>query len=53
MTLNAQQDEYALNVETAGVRLVVHDQETMPFPEDVGITLNPGSATSVSIKKVP
>ena len=51
--LYVQQDEYVpLLTPAAGVRLVVHDQNEMPFPEDDGISIAPGLDTSVALKKV-
>ena len=51
--LNLHQDEYLENFEdTVGARILVHDQGIMPFPEDEGIIVGPGKATSVGIRKV-
>ena len=38
--------------DTAGIRLVVHSQARMPFPEDEGITVSPGHSTSIGMRKV-
>ena len=53
LTLNINQDDYVHQAgDTAGVRLVIHSQTQMPFPEDEGVTIEPGFSTSVGIKKV-
>ncbi|XP_070562378.1 uncharacterized protein [Ptychodera flava] len=52
LTLYTEQDEYvSIFGQEAGVRIVVHDQHTTPFPEDEGIDAKTGTATSVIIKK--
>ena len=53
LILNIDQDEYVRQVvDTAGVRLVVHPQSRMPFPEDEGVTVSPGRSTSIGLKQV-
>ena len=53
MTLHIHQEEYVDELaEAAGVRVVVHPQDRMPFPADEGILANPGQATSIGIKQV-
>lgn len=53
MIVNIDQDEYVKEVgDTAGLRLVVHPQKRMPFPEDEGITLATGYATSIGLRQV-
>lgn len=53
MELYIEQDEYVPELaDTAGVRLVVHPQTSMPFPEDDGVTIAPGTSTSVSLTLV-
>ena len=53
MILNIGQDEYVPAVgDTAGMRMVVHPQYRMPFPEDEGIMISPGMSTQVGIKEV-
>ena len=34
------------------MRVVIHHQGDMPFPEDEGITLSPGQASSIGIRQV-
>lgn len=53
MELYIEQNEYinALAPD-AGVRMIIHDRGTYPFPEDNGVSVPPGSLTSVGIKKV-
>ena len=53
MTLFVEQVEYITSVsDSAGFRLVVHDQRSMPFPEDGGVSLGPGTKTFVGVKRV-
>ena len=53
MILNINQEEYTeLSGDMAGIRLVVHAQERMPFPEDEGITISPGHSTSIGMRQV-
>ena len=53
MVLNIDQDEYVEKMgQEAGVRVVVHHQDKMPFPEDEGVMAKPGLLTSIGIRKV-
>ena len=53
MTFNLEQDEYLGSIaQEAGVRVVVHSQERMPFPEDEGISVIPGQLTYVGMRLV-
>ena len=53
MIVNIDQDNYSESIgDTSGLRIVIHHQKQMPFPEDCGITINPGEVTSISIKQV-
>ena len=53
MTVNINQNEYIEEAgDTAGIRLVVHPQTRMPFPEDEGITVSPGHSTSIGVRQV-
>ena len=53
MRLFVQQLEYLTSVsDSAGLRLVVHDQRSMPFPEDDGISIGPGTNTFVGVQRV-
>ena len=38
--------------QTAGIRLLIHEQNKMPFPDENGITAIPGSMTILAIKQV-
>ena len=38
--------------DAAGVRVIVHNQTEMAFPEDAGFSVNPGHKTSVALSKV-
>ena len=51
--INIDQEQYVKEVgDTAGIRVVVHDQSRMPFPEEEGITVRPGHSTSVGVRQV-
>ena len=53
LILNIDQEEYVPEVgESAGVRVVVHPQSRMPFPQDEGIVVGPGVLTSIGIRQV-
>ena len=53
MIININQAEYTTQGgDTAGIRMLIHPQDRMPFPEDEGITVSPGHATSVGIRQV-
>ena len=53
MRVMVEQVNYLTSVsDTAGLRLVVHDQRSMPFPEDDGISIGPGTKTFVGFKRV-
>ena len=53
MTLNIDQDEYLGSVaQEAGVRVVVHSQDRMPFPEDEGVSVMPGQITYIGMRLV-
>ncbi|XP_006813344.1 epithelial sodium channel subunit alpha-like [Saccoglossus kowalevskii] len=53
LQLFIEQDEYIKGYTAiAGARIVIHDQDKMPFPEDNGFTIAPGAATSIGIRKV-
>ena len=53
LVLDIGQDDYATALsDVAGARIVAHRQQDMPFPEDEGITVTPGMATFIGLKKV-
>ena len=53
MTVNVQQYEYVKQAgDTAGIVVVILPQNLMPFPEDDGILISPGHATSIGIVQV-
>ena len=53
MTLFLEQPEYVgLLTPESGVRVSVHDPKQRPFPEDDGLTVAPGFATSMGIRQV-
>ncbi|KAI0240783.1 Acid-sensing ion channel 4-A [Lamellibrachia satsuma] len=52
MRLFVEQFEYLESLsDAAGVRLVVHNQTSMPFPEDDGISISPGTKTFVGLRR--
>jgi len=53
ITLNINQKEYVAEAgDTAGAVVVIRPQNQMPFPEDDGIIVSPGHATSIAITQV-
>ena len=51
--LNIEQSDYIGSLSpAAGVRILMHHQHDMPFPEDKGFHVGPGLASSVGIKQV-
>ena len=53
LRLFVEQFEYIESLsDAAGVRVVVHNQSMMPFPEDDGFSVSPGTKTTVGIRKV-
>ena len=38
--------------DAAGMRLVIHQSQRMPFPEDEGLAINPGQTTSIGLRRV-
>ncbi|KAI0240785.1 hypothetical protein LSAT2_008410 [Lamellibrachia satsuma] len=52
LKLFVEQFEYLESLsDAAGVRLVVHNQTSMPFPEDDGISISPGTKTFVGLRR--
>jgi len=53
MTINVQQYEYVTQAgDTAGIMVGILPQYQMPFPEDDGVMVSPGHATSIAIIQV-
>ena len=53
MIVNIMQDEYVPTVgEAAGARVLIHSPDEMPFPEDAGFLLKPGTFSSIAVTKV-
>ena len=53
MTININQHEYIKQAgDTAGAIVVIRPQNQMPFPEDDGIIISPGHATSIALTQV-
>ncbi|KAK7491317.1 hypothetical protein BaRGS_00017418 [Batillaria attramentaria] len=49
LVLDAQSEEYMRHSQTVGFKVVVHPQTDMPFPEDEGILISPGTATDIAV----
>ncbi|XP_046554137.1 acid-sensing ion channel 2-like [Haliotis rubra] len=53
LELYLDQDEYIAALSpSAGARVLIHPRNSMPFPEDEGISIAPGVSTSVGLRKV-
>lgn len=53
LTLNIERKEYLEDyVDAFGMRLVIHEPGTFPFPEEEGFTLNPSYETTIGMKLV-
>ena len=53
MIFNTDQDEYIGDLtEGAGIRVIVHNQTDMPFPEDQSIAVSPGMLTYIGASLV-
>jgi len=53
MIIDIQQHEYIKQTgDTAGAVVVISPQNQMPFPEDDGIIVSPGHATSIALTQV-
>ena len=53
MELFIEQDEYVAELtENAGVRVTIHDQEKMPFPEDDGLLISADHMTMLGLTLV-
>ncbi|CAG5119338.1 unnamed protein product [Candidula unifasciata] len=51
LELNIEQYEYLPTTSSAGVNVMVHPLNEIPFPEDGGILAHPGAVTRVGIKQ--
>jgi hypothetical protein len=53
LQFNIEDDEYIGQLsEEAGVRVVLHEPGSTPFPFEEGFSITPGMATSVGLRKV-
>ncbi|KAK7503198.1 hypothetical protein BaRGS_00005463 [Batillaria attramentaria] len=52
LVLNAETDEYMEQSQVVGFKIVVHPHDAMPFPEDEGVIVSPGFATSIAVSKL-
>ncbi|KAK3790659.1 hypothetical protein RRG08_048784 [Elysia crispata] len=53
LKLYLQTDEYVPGITTSkGIHVVIHDQDTYPFPEDEGIAVKAGTETRIGLKLI-
>ncbi|KAK7503193.1 hypothetical protein BaRGS_00005458, partial [Batillaria attramentaria] len=52
LLLNAEAEEYLQQSQVVGFKIVVHPHDAMPFPEDEGLIVSPGFATSIAVSKL-
>ena len=53
MELNIEQSEYVGSfTEEAGIRVAISNSGEMPFPLEQGLSVSPGFATSIGLRKV-
>ncbi|ESO09375.1 hypothetical protein HELRODRAFT_168356 [Helobdella robusta] len=52
ITFNVEQNEYIETSETAGLRVLIHDPQRMPFPEDEGFLVATNALTHVAVEVV-
>ena len=53
LILNVGQDEYyGTTSYVAGLKVLVHDQQTLPLVSQLGFAVSPGTSTFVAIKKI-
>ncbi|CAG5119341.1 unnamed protein product [Candidula unifasciata] len=51
LELNIEQYEYLPTTSLAGVNVIIHPSNEIPFPEDGGILAQPGAVTRIGIKQ--
>ncbi|GFO40573.1 acid-sensing ion channel 1 [Plakobranchus ocellatus] len=51
MEFDVQFDEYLPSTTASGLKVLIHDNGEVPFPEDGGIMAGTGAATSIAIRK--
>lgn len=53
LNLNIETNEYVADyMDAFGLRLVIHEPGTFPFPEEEGFTLNPRYETTIGMRLV-
>lgn len=53
LMLNIQQYQYVSYLtESSGARVVVHDRDVMPFPEQYGLNVAPNSLVEIAVRQV-
>ncbi len=51
--VNVDQDQYMSSVgDVVGLIVMIHDQNTVPFPEDEGIIAHPGELLWIGVRRV-
>ena len=53
MLLNIEQWEYVGEItQSAGVRVLIHGHKEMPFPDEAGVSIEPGKSTEIGVQRV-
>ncbi|GFR83359.1 amiloride-sensitive sodium channel subunit gamma [Elysia marginata] len=53
LKLFLETDEYVPGVANSkGIQVVIHDQDTIPFPEDEGVAVSAGTETFIALRRV-
>jgi hypothetical protein len=53
LILNVETEEYLSSfTPDVGVRVVVHPNSMIPFPEDTGVNIPPGYTTAIGVRTV-
>ena len=52
LDLNAEVEEYTPLASSLGIKVLLHDPRTMPFPQDAGFTATTGQVTSIGFTEV-
>ena len=51
--MDIEVDDYIIDLaDNAGIRLLIHNPYNMPFVEDEGLSLSPGRANLIGVRKV-
>ncbi|XP_070190671.1 degenerin-like protein unc-105 [Littorina saxatilis] len=52
LLLNVESEEYMKQSQTVGFKVLIHPSDSMPFPEDDGVIVSPGFATSIGVVRM-